>query len=604
MIEQALKLNNLGLKVCFTKDPSKPGGKAPIGFWRDFIDGEQTAKDIQKLYDYAKQKDNNLGLAIICSNGLEVLDIDSKYFLDHHSISFVYDAIIEAVGVDIFDSLVMVETISGGYHLVFKSDVKANNQKLASRYTTNEEKAKDYNDKQKVLLETRAHGGIFLAAPTAGYKFDNIAKDYSTIPTISKEERDAIISVCRSFDEIKETFKQTKAPTPIEISGNGKSTIEAFNESHTPIEFLENEGWQFKYQRGTNLHYVRPGKTLREGIGAGYCEELNLVRIFTSSSQFECNKTYNAFQVFAFLNENGDYKKAWRTLYDAGYGERLKKTSHNDKVKLITTQDMTMGKKGDNTAFLDSIFNERIDITVKEVQKPNTLFIRDEKKQKYIGLGGYGDIVNIFGAGKSRKTGIAIAAASCFLKGGSGESLLFKGDYDGKKIVHFDTEQSRHYTQVAAKEIVYQSGLPQTHHPENFLCFPIKKLTKIDRLNFIKHVMFNKVDNIGCILLDGVVDICRNYNDLEESSDLVTFLLNTAENAKFLLLDILHNAQSTGRAKGHLGQELINKATANLNVVAEEDKDFSSFKVMSKRGEFTDASFDFWYNTEGHIDLY
>ena len=46
MITEALKLHKLGLNVCFTKDPSSKGGKAPIGYWRDFIDGQQTEKEI------------------------------------------------------------------------------------------------------------------------------------------------------------------------------------------------------------------------------------------------------------------------------------------------------------------------------------------------------------------------------------------------------------------------------------------------------------------------------------------------------------------------------------------------------------------------------
>lgn len=605
MLEEAKKLHGQGFSVCFTKDPSKPGGKAPIGYWRDFIDGEQTAKDIQKMYDYAKTKEDNLGLAVICTKGIEVLDVDVKYFLDDkHYVSDVFDAIVDAVGLETYEKLIEAKTISDGYHLMYRTNIVEGSQKLASRATIDSEK-KNPNDNVRVLLETRSYGGIFVVSPSGGYVYDNPNRTIENISLISDSQRNSLIQVCRGFNEIEDRSKnEQRVIKPIEVVGESKSTIEAFKDSTTCEEILESIGWEYSHTRGKYKYFVRPGKSIKEGISASVNIETGNFYNWSSSTELPSAIHMDSIDLYSFLNHNDDFKETCRELYKLGFGDRKKKTTHSEKVKLITTIDKTMIKGVDDTSYLDSIFNERIDITVKEVQKPNTLYIRDDKKGKYIGLGGYGDIVNIFGAGKSKKTGIAIAAASCFVKGGSGQSLLFKGECDGKKIIHFDTEQSRHYTQVAAKEIVHQAGLPPTAHPDNFMCFPIKKLTKIDRLNFIKHVIFNKVDNIGCILLDGVVDVCRNYNDLEEASDLVTFLLNTAETAKFLLLDILHTAQSTGKAKGHLGQELINKATANLSVVAEEDSEFSSFKVTSKRGEFTDASFDFWYNKQGHIDLY
>jgi twinkle protein len=48
--------------------------------------------------------------------------------------------------------------------------------------------------------------------------------------------------------------------------------------------------------------------------------------MFTSSTQFECNKSYNPFQVFAILEHGGDYVSAAKKLYADGYGTRIKPT--------------------------------------------------------------------------------------------------------------------------------------------------------------------------------------------------------------------------------------------------------------------------------------
>ena len=605
MLEEAKRLHNLGLKVCFTKDPSKKGGKAPIGYWRDFIDGAQTIKDIEKLYKYAITQDKNLGLAIICSDGLEIIDIDSKYFLERHTVEAVYDAIINVIGIKAFESLVMVETVSGGYHLFYRSGVSTNNTKLASRYTTDEEKALDSNDRQRVLLETRAHGGIILAAPTKGYKLDNPQKDYSTIPTITDEQRNSIISVCRSFDELKETYSQSKAATPIDVSGMGKSTIDAFNEAHTCSELLEENGWQFQYERANNRHYVRPGKSLREGIGAGVDDKMGLVRIFTSSTPFQQDKTYNAFQVYAYLNEDGDYKRAWKTLYDAGYGDRLSKNqdSHKAQASQLMSGNDTISKSASNDKLMQAIYDKRLDITVKPVNKPNTLFMHCFERGEYIGLGGDGDLINFFGREKTRKSAAAACATSCFMAGGDHKSLLFNVDFDGRNILHFDTEQSEFYHHKLAGQMMHQQGLDQNEHPSNFFSFHIMPYTKIDRLNFIRYSI-DKTPNIGCMFVDGVVDLCRNYNDLEEASDLVTFFMNMASKRNFLLIDVLHNARSTGSARGHLGTELLNKAQCNINVTKEEGAKHSTLEIQSIRGDSEPKGFDFWHDANGNIELY
>lgn len=594
MINEALKLHRNGLKVIPTGND-----KRPMCQWKAYQE-TQTLEDIQTIF--AKPSH---GMALLTGKGIEVIDVDCKYFLEGvHDVTKVFDAIFDAVGEDTYSRLIVTHTKSKGFHIIYKTNISEGNQKLASRYTTNEEK-KNEHDKIRVLLETRGENGYIIIPPTEGYKYDSKILQLENIPTITDKERNAIIAVCRTFDEIQETYKQNKAPIPVQVSGSGKTTIDAFNESHTPIEFMEAEGWQFKYQRGDNLHYVRPGKDLNEGIGAGYSESLGLVRIFTSSTQFECNKTYNAFQVYAVLNHGGDYSAACRELYHNGYGDRLSKQqdTHREKVSQITSSNKNVSDKASNAKLMEDIYNKRLDITVQPRQKANSLFMFCEEKQKHIGLGGDGDLVNFFGREKTRKSAAAACAASCFLAGGKHESLQFKADFEGRNLVHFDTEQSEYYHHKLGKQMLFQAGLSPDEHPSNFYSFHIMPYTKLDRLNFVRYSI-EKTPNIGCVLIDGIVDLCRNYNDLEESSDLVTFIMNMGSKYNYLTLDVLHNARSTGSARGHLGTELLNKAQCNINVTKEEDNKHSTLKIQSIRGDSEPKAFDFWHNEYGDIELF
>jgi hypothetical protein len=594
MLKEAIKLNKLGLKVIPTDSD-----KRPLCKWKAYQDSQST-EDVKSLFSKPCE-----GMALLTGQGIEVIDVDAKYFLDGiHKIEDIWDAMYDALGEETYSMLLITHTKNKGYHVIYKTEISEGNQKLASRYTIDSEK-KNEHDKIRVLLETRGENGYIIIPPTKGYKFDSKLIQFENIPTLSNEQRNDLIAACRSFDELKETYKQTKASIPVQVTGSGKTTIEAFNESHTPIEFLESAGWEFKYERGGNAHYVRPGKTLREGIGAGYSEEMQLVRIFTSSTQFECNKTYNAFQTYAVLNHGGDYSAACKELYHAGYGERLSKTqdSHKEQVSQLVSSNANVSGKASNEKLMETIYQKRLNVTVKPKQKPNTLFMKCFERGKFIGLGGDGDLINFFGREKTRKSAAAACATSCFLEGGTHESLLFRTDFDGRNILHFDTEQSEYYHHKLSCEMLYQQGLTPNTHPSNFFSFHIMPYTKLDRLNFVRYSI-DKTPNIGCVFVDGIVDLCRNYNDLEESSDLVTFFMNMASKRNFLLIDVLHNARSTGAARGHLGTELLNKAQCNINVKKEEGSKHSVLEIQSIRGDAEPKGFDFWHNEQGHIEIY
>jgi len=593
MINEAIRLHELGFKIIPTDDD-----KRPKCAWKAFQE-TQSLEDVKRIFT-----GHTGSMALLTGKGIEVIDIDTKYFLEHHDINSVFDALYDAVGEETYLKLLITQTQSGGYHCIYRTNVSEGNQKLASRYTIDSEK-KGEHDKVRVLLETRGENGYILIPPSKGYNFDSKQITFENVPTLTDHQRNAVIAVCRSFDEIEESYAQTKEPIAVEIAGTGKTTIEAFNENHTPVEFLEAHGWQFKYERGKNRHYVRAGKTLREGIGAGYSTELNLIRVFTSSTQFECNKSYNPFQTYAILEHGGDYSKACKELYHAGYGDRLSvtKDSHKEIVSQLVSSDKSISEKAGNSKLMETIFSKRLDITVKPKQKPNTLFMWCEDRQKYIGLGGDGDLINFFGREKTRKSAAAACASSCYMKDGSHESLMFKAEFDNRNLVHFDTEQSEYYHHKLSSQMMFQANLSTSAHPSNYYSFHIMPYTKIDRLNFIRYSI-DRIPDIACVFVDGIVDLCRNYNDLEESSDLVTFFMNMASSRNFLLIDVLHNARSTGSARGHLGTELLNKAQCNINITKEEDAKHSTLKIQSIRGDSEPKGFDFWHNEKGDIEIY
>jgi hypothetical protein len=91
--------------------------------------------------------------------------------------------------------------------------------------------------------------------------------------------------------------------------------------------------------------------------------------------------------------------------------------SHKQQVREITSSDKKISGKAGNNELMESIFNKKLDITIKPPKQPSTLFMFDEEKQDYVGIAGDGDLVNFFGREKTGKSSAAACAASCYLVG-------------------------------------------------------------------------------------------------------------------------------------------------------------------------------------------
>jgi hypothetical protein len=588
LLRHALNFHNKGYKIIFTAK-----NKRPVCSWSAFRD-KQTKEQIVEMYN--KYTSNIWGVAVLCVDGVEVIDIDTKYSLDGTLTANYLTAVLKCIGSDNHNKLTLTITQSGGAHLIYKTNIIEGNQKLAQRATVEGEEGTT-----RVLIETRGEGGYFIVPPTPNYEFDNVSVD-GFAPLVPDSWRKAFIDCAKQFDELQ-TNHQTRVvqPTPTEVQGPHLSTIDAFNEAHTAYELLTADGWQLSYTRGENDYLVRPGKRKRDGISAGYNNSKRLVYIFSTSTQFDADRAYNAFQVYTVLNHNGDYKEAARALYRNGYGDRMTKTQDSDatKQKAILSDSVESFAAAVEPSEMDRIYKQhKFSINKKPKFVDYCLTYKNQFGDKF-NVGAYGDLITITGAAKSRKSALGSSMIAAAI--GGNEVLRFTLKNDDREILYIDTEQTEAEHYKVQQRVYGQAGI--SADPENYHAWSIGEESRLNMVSFIKHIV-EKHKNIGVIFIDGIVDLCADYNDLKGSAALTNFIKKIANKHNILIINILHNARSTGDARGHLGTELINKSKAVIQVSKDEEGGFSTVNFKYLR-EASPKDFDFTHraNNFGIVEL-
>jgi len=172
-------------------------------------------------------------------------------------------------------------------------------------------------------------------------------------------------------------------------------------------------------------------------------------------------------------------------------------------------------------------------------------------------IASYGDFFCLIGASKSRKTYAKKGIISSYIGGNAPEyfpSLKGHGNKD-KVIIDNDTEQSKFHAQRGARQILDMVGSKYEH----YMPYEMRSLNHLDRIGLIKWQLEN-IDNIGLMFVDGIADLVRNVNDLDECNDLVQMLMSWSKDYNIAIGTILHINYGGIKATGHLGSAVTKKA--------------------------------------------
>ena len=259
--------------------------KTPVSFW-------SVHRNIKIQYD--KLAGHDFFAAVCGFDNLEVIDIDNHFGDAEKLYAYITDNV-----PDLMTRLPIIKTQSGGYHVYLKCKTIAGNQKLAQRVNS--------SNRPDTLVETRGTGGYVLCPPSPGY--DLINGDIYNVPVISQQERQDLLEICMSLNEVE---SNTQKPT-IKVSDDKPG--DRYNNQPGVISdvagMLKRAGW---YTRD-DKHWRRPGK-YNGGPSAtlGKVGKDKFYVFSTNAHPFNNNTSYSPFAVYALLEHNGNYSSAASTL--------------------------------------------------------------------------------------------------------------------------------------------------------------------------------------------------------------------------------------------------------------------------------------------------
>lgn len=565
MINFALSLYDRGILTIPVTMPLKV---PPKNFeWRKFAESKPSREVF--LSTWQQYYNENTGIALPCGE-IEMFEADIKSDPDKTIHTRLYQAIKAQLPPELFAKLYIQNSPSGGIHFWYRvpADQVLGNTKLAEvKYDDAYRFELGLGENQKgigTLVETRGLGGYALIAPTPNYTV--IQGDISDLPLLTADERDFIWMIGRSFnayDEEAQVFQAKQWASTL----NGKRPGDVYNEQVDPIGLLnlvESYGFRRLKQLGDSIFLSRPGARHANKHDAKINVRLNCFVNYSSSvPDFIPMKGYSPFYVYAYLAHNGNFGEATKALAATGYEHPDHKSEYLAQKQAQTTEQASgdyipaFGEEVQQESAVERL--QHLRFSLKDRPKMTyTLFV--ESNGKLVGVGFPGAIIAVFGQAKARKTtmlGAIIASAFADRK-----VLNFRFTKPGR-ILWIDTEQGDLYFWDTIKRMHIQARIKEDD-PDKLYAYKFVDMTYQERLQNTEQLI-NEIQP-SIIILDGIVDYLRNFNDETESLAIVTRMRKWAATGA-MIFPVLHlNPGKDSKARGHLGTMLQNKCDSAIEV--------------------------------------
>ena len=268
-----------------------------------------------------------------------------------------------------------------------------------------------------------------------------------------------------------------------------------------------------------------------------------------------------------------------------------KKTINKNKVISPNKGSLEInmiGKEEFTDTELEQILNQgEVKATEKPPLPPQILWVDD------CTIATFGNFSASTGKAKSKKTFnlSAMVAASII----NGTVLNYRASLpEGKRrIIYFDTEQSRYHCHNVVSRIYRLAGLSLKKEDVRIRFYGLREFTPALRIALIDYALRTS-QGVGLVIIDGLRDLMYDINNAKESTDVMTMLMAWTSKYDLHIHCVLHLNKNDNNTRGHIGTELENKAETVLVISKDKtDSKISEVKPMHMRDkEFTSFAFE------------
>ena len=179
-----------------------------------------------------------------------------------------------------------------------------------------------------------------------------------------------------------------------------------------------------------------------------------------------------------------------------------------------------------------------------------------------------GNISAICGEAKSRKTFLTsgLVASAMAIPYNKLNNFKIVDKNHNLDVLWVDTEQGEMHVRKVVDRISEMTGakLGGLVSEPRLTTLALRELSPHERKQRMYDAMM--LMHYDLVVIDGIADLQRNTNDLEESDALVTELMALSTLAETHILCVLHTNPGSDKARGHLGSSLQRKAETVLFV--------------------------------------
>ena len=179
-----------------------------------------------------------------------------------------------------------------------------------------------------------------------------------------------------------------------------------------------------------------------------------------------------------------------------------------------------------------------------------------------------GNISAICGEAKSRKTFLTsgLVASAMAIPYNKLNNFKIVDKNHNLDVLWVDTEQGEMHVRKVVDRISEMTGskLGGLISEPRLTTLALRELAPHERKQRMYDAM--RLMHYDLVVIDGIADLQRNTNDLEESDALVTELMALSTLAETHIICVLHTNPGSDKARGHLGSSLQRKAESVLFV--------------------------------------